>query len=78
MDGTLQLGTLILAEAGLSFLGLGIQPPTPTWGGILSEGQAFVAVAWWLPTLPGFLLLLTILSVNFLGDFFRDVLASEA
>lgn len=77
VDGTLQLGTLILAEAGLSFLGLGIQPPTPTWGGILSEGQTFVAVAWWIPTLPGVLLLLTILSVNFLGDFFRDVLARE-
>ena len=77
VDGTLQLGTLILAEAGLSFLGLGVQPPTPTWGGILSEGQTFVAVAWWIPTLPGLSLLLTVLSVNFLGDFFRDVLARE-
>ena len=75
VDGTLQLGTLILAEAGLSFLGLGIQPPTPTWGGILSEGQTFVAVAWWLPTLPGVLLLATVLSINFLGDFLRDALA---
>jgi peptide/nickel transport system permease protein len=75
VDATLQLGALILAEAGLSFLGLGIQPPTPTWGGILSEGQAFVAVAWWIPTFPGLLLLLTSLSVNFLGDFSRDLLA---
>lgn len=73
-DATLQLGTLILAEAGLSFLGLGIQPPTPTWGGILSEGQTFVTVAWWIPTFPGLLLLLTTLSVNFLGDFLRDAL----
>ena len=77
VDGTLQLGALILAEAGLSFLGLGIQPPTPTWGGILSEGQIYVAVAWWLPTFPGLLLLLTILSINFLGDYLRDNLAGN-
>lgn len=77
VDGTLQLGILILAEAGLSFLGLGVQPPTPTWGGILSEGQVFVTVAWWIPTLPGILLLVTILSINFLGDFLRDLLARE-
>jgi peptide/nickel transport system permease protein len=75
VDGTLQLGTLILAEAGLSFLGLGIQPPTPSWGGILSEGQIFIAVAWWIPTLPGVALLLTILSVNLLGDALRDALS---
>ncbi len=75
VDGTLQLGTLILAEAGLSFLGLGIQPPTPSWGGILSEGQVFIAVAWWIPTLPGVALLLTILSVNLLGDALRDALS---
>jgi peptide/nickel transport system permease protein len=78
VDATLQLGTLILAEAGLSFLGLGIQPPTPTWGGILSEGQVFVAVAWWIPTFPGILLLITVLSINFLGDFLRDVLTKDA
>lgn len=77
VDATLQLGALILAEAGLSFLGLGIQPPTPTWGGILSEGQVFVAVAWWIPTFPGLFLLLTALSVNFLGDFSRDLLSRE-
>lgn len=77
VDGTLQLGTLILAEAGLSFLGLGVQPPTPSWGGILSEGQVFVAVAWWIPTLPGLALLLTILSINLLGDALRDVFAPD-
>ena len=77
VDGTLQLGTLILAEAGLSFLGLGVQPPTPSWGGILSEGQVFIAVAWWIPTLPGLLLLVTILSVNLLGDALRDVFAPD-
>lgn len=77
VDGTLQLGTLILAEAGLSFLGLGVQPPTPSWGGILSEGQVFIAVAWWIPTLPGVVLLATILSVNLLGDALRDVFSPE-
>jgi peptide/nickel transport system permease protein len=72
-----QLGTLILAEAGLSFLGLGVQPPTPTWGGILAEGQVFVAAAWWIATLPGVALLPTVLSINFLGDALRDVLSPE-
>jgi peptide/nickel transport system permease protein len=77
VDGTLQLGTLILAEAGLSFLGLGVQPPTPSWGGILAEGQVFVAAAWWIATWPGVALLLTVLSINFLGDALRDVLSPE-
>lgn len=77
VDGTLQLGTLILAEAGLSFLGLGVQPPTPSWGGILAEGQVFIAAAWWIATLPGAALLLTVLSINFLGDALRDVLSPE-
>lgn len=77
VEGTLKLGGLILAEAGLSFLGLGIQPPTPSWGGILAESQVFVTVAWWLPTFPGLALLGTLLSVNLLGDSLRDVLAPE-
>lgn len=77
VDGTLQLGALILSEAGLSFLGLGVQPPTPSWGSILAEGQIFVASAWWIATLPGLALLLTVLSINFLGDALRDVLSPE-
>jgi len=75
VEGTLQLGTLILAEAGLSFLGLGVQPPAPSWGGILAESQVFVAVAWWLPTFPGLALLATLLAVNLLGDSLRDITA---
>ncbi len=77
VESTLLLGTLILAEAGLSFLGLGIQPPTPTWGGILSEGQMYVAVAPWIAIFPGVFLLLTVLATNFLGDFLRDAVSVE-
>jgi peptide/nickel transport system permease protein len=74
VDASLQLGTLMLAEAGLGFLGLGIQPPTPTWGSMLAESQVFVQVAWWLPTFPGLLLLITVLAINNLGDSLRDAL----
>ena len=77
VEATLLLGTLILSEAGLSFLGLGIQPPTPTWGGILSEGQMYVAVAPWIAIFPGLFLLLTVLATNFLGDFLRDAVSVE-
>lgn len=77
VESTLSLGSLILAEAGLSFLGLGIQPPTPTWGGILSEGQVYVAVAPWIAIFPGILLVLTVLATNFLGDFLRDAVSVD-
>ncbi|MDZ7799304.1 MAG: ABC transporter permease [Trueperaceae bacterium] len=75
VDGTLQFGALVLAEAGLSFLGLGLRPPTPTLGGILAEGQVYLANAWWISTLPGVVLLLMVLSVNVLGDTLRDAAA---
>lgn len=78
VESTLSLGSLILAEAGLSFLGVGIQPPTPTWGGILSEGQVYVAVAPWIAIFPGLLLVLTVLATNFLGDFLRDAVSVDA
>lgn len=77
VDGTLQFGALVLAEAGLSFLGLGIRPPTPTLGGILAEGQVFLAVAWWISTLPGVVLLVLVLAINLLGDTLRDAMAPE-
>jgi len=77
VDGTLQFGALVLAEAGLSFLGLGIRPPTPTLGGILAEGQVFLAVAWWISTLPGLVLLLMVLAINLLGDTLRDATSPE-
>jgi peptide/nickel transport system permease protein len=72
VDGTLQFGALVLAEAGLSFLGLGVPPPAPTLGGILAGGQVFLAVAWWISTLPGLVLLALVLAINVLGDTLRD------
>jgi len=69
---TLEFGLMVLFEAGLSFLGLGIQPPTPSWGSIMSVGRNYVATAWWIATFPGICLFLLVLAVNLFGDFLRD------
>lgn len=74
---SLQIGHMILAEAFLSFLGLGIQPPTPTWGGMLDDGRAHIYDQWWLTTFPGIAILITVLSVNLLSDSIRDLLAGS-
>ena len=58
----------------LAFLGMGVPPPTPTWGGMISDGREFLESAWWLALFPGFALMLTVLSVNLLGDWIRDLL----
>ncbi|MGH2383448.1 MAG: ABC transporter permease [Candidatus Limnocylindria bacterium] len=71
---TLDMPRLILLESTLSFLGLGIQPPTPSWGGMVSEGRAYLDSAWWISVAPGFTLLLTTLSINRMGDWLRTVL----
>lgn len=71
---TLYLGRMIIIESALSFLGLGVPPPTPTWGGMLADGRAFLDTAWWISLFPGIVLMLTVLSVNLLGDWLRDVL----
>jgi peptide/nickel transport system permease protein len=71
---TLELGLMVLYEASLSFIGLGVQPPTPSWGSMLSDGQQYIGTAWWLATFPGLALFLLVLSVNMLGDFVRDQL----
>src|SRR5439155_10343699 len=60
--------------AAISFLGFGVQPPTPAWGSMLSESRDFLYVAWWLAAFPGAALALTALSVNLLGDWLRDTL----
>ncbi|MEY8830825.1 ABC transporter permease [Sedimentitalea sp. XS_ASV28] len=65
---TLEFGLMILFEAGLSFLGMGVQPPTASWGAMLSVGRNYVSSAWWIATFPGLCLFLLVLSVNLLGD----------
>jgi peptide/nickel transport system permease protein len=75
---TAEFGLMILFEAGLSFLGLGIQPPTPSWGTILSAGRQYIERAWWLTVFPGGCLFMLVLSVNVLGDWIRDRLDPRA
>ncbi|HYP61143.1 MAG TPA: ABC transporter permease [Thermomicrobiales bacterium] len=70
---TLEVGTMILTEASLSFLGLGIQPPQSSWGLMLAQGRGYVTTAWWLVTFPGVLILLTCLSLNLLATWVRAV-----
>jgi peptide/nickel transport system permease protein len=71
---TLELARAIVLEATLSFLGLGIQPPTPSWGGMIYEGREYLDSAWWISVFPGLMLMLTSLVVSRLGDWLRDVL----
>jgi peptide/nickel transport system permease protein len=71
---TLELARAIVLEATLSFLGLGIQPPTPSWGGMIHEGREYLDTAWWISVFPGTVLMLTSLVVSRTGDWLRDVL----
>jgi peptide/nickel transport system permease protein len=71
---TFGIAAAIIGEATLSFLGVGIRPPTPTWGNMLADGRAYVSSAWWLATFPGIAILITVLSINMIGDWVRDVL----
>ncbi len=71
---TLGIPAAILAESGLSFLGLGVQPPHATWGNILSEGKDAIEIGWWLSVYPGLAILITVLSYNLLGEGIRDAL----
>lgn len=70
---TLELARVILMDAALSFLGLGVPPPNPSWGAMLSEGQVYIDSAWWVVTFPGVAIVLTVLGVNLCGDWLRDV-----
>lgn len=69
---TLDLGFVIILESGLSFLGLGAPPSTPTWGAMLADGRAYLNNAWWLGTFPGLAIMVTVLGFNLLGDWVRD------
>jgi len=69
---TLSLAGIIISESSLSFLGLGVPPPKPTWGGMLSEGRQYIYDGWWVATFPGLAIALTVLGVNLFGDGLRD------
>lgn len=71
---TLRFGYVIITEASLSFLGLGIQPPTPAWGSMIASGRDYMFNAWWLSTFPGLALLILVLSINLFGEGLRDIL----
>ena len=71
---TLRMGTVIISEASLNFLGIGVQSSMPTWGGMLSDGREFMRNAWWLATFPGIAISIVVLGVNLLGDGLRDAL----
>ena len=72
--GSSQFATMVLLESGLSFLGLGIQAPLPSWGSMLAEGRDYLSNAWWLATVPGLTISLVVLGANLLGDGLRDLL----
>ena len=69
---TLEVGIVILLESTLSFLGAGVPPPTPAWGSMVADGRDRLAVAWWISTMPGVAIMLTVLSMNLFGDWLRD------
>jgi peptide/nickel transport system permease protein len=72
--GTVEIARAIIRETFLSFLGLGIQPPTPSWGLMLAEGRDYMLTLWWLSALPGMAIFLAALGINLLGDALRDLL----
>lgn len=78
VSATLGVGSFILAESALSFLGLGVQPPTPSWGNILTTGKDYIHFAWWLSLFPGVAILITVLAFNLLGEGLRDALDPRA
>ncbi len=74
VTATLGIGNTIVLEAGLSFLGLGVQPPTPSWGNMVTDGRDVLLSAWWIATFPGLVIVLTVLAFNLVGDGLRDAL----
>jgi peptide/nickel transport system permease protein len=71
---TLGIASAVLVESALSFLGIGVQPPTPSWGNILTQGQSVLGIAWWLSFFPGMAILVTVLGYNLLGEGIRDAI----
>lgn len=74
VSATLGVASAVLVESALSFLGIGVQPPTPSWGNILTQGQSTLGVAWWLSLYPGMAILITVLGYNLLGEGIRDAI----
>lgn len=72
--GTFEVARMIISEAALSFLGLGVGASTPSWGSMLADGRTYLATAWWVATLPGIAITITVLAINLLGDWLRDQL----
>ena len=70
---SVEVGRMIIVESFLSYLGLGVPPPVPSWGGMLSEGQLYIFQKWWLPTFPGLAIFLTVVGINLIGDALRDL-----
>jgi peptide/nickel transport system permease protein len=74
VSATLGVAGAILTESALSFLGLGVQPPTPSWGNILTAGKDNIEIAWWLSVFPGLAILVTVMSYNLLGEGIREAI----
>ncbi len=74
VDTALRVGDIILIEAALSFLGLGIQPPLASWGNMIADGSDAMITAWWVTVFPGLAIALTVVSLNLIGDGLRDTL----
>jgi peptide/nickel transport system permease protein len=72
--GTFAMASAIIAEASLSFLGVGVPPEIPTWGTMLADARIYISTAWWLPLFPGLCIFITVLGINLLGDALRDIL----
>jgi peptide/nickel transport system permease protein len=71
---TVEAARMIILESALSFLGLGVQPPNASWGGMLRDGKLYISAAWWYTTFPGLAIMLTVLGLNMVGDSLRDLL----
>ena len=71
---TLQVAQFVIAESALSFLGLGLRPPTPSWGSIMNEGRQYLELAWWIETFPGLAIMVATTGIGLLGDWLRDIL----
>jgi peptide/nickel transport system permease protein len=74
---TVEVARMMLLESALSFLGLGVRPPTPSWGAMLADGRIYLASAWWLATFPGLAISFTVLAINVMGDWLREFLDAE-